>query len=136
MAGDSSSNSHRPWAVVTGASSGIGLELAREFARHGLDLLIVAENSAIKEAARQIDAPGIEVQALQVDLAQCDGVEALYREIQSKGRPLAAVAINAGVGAGGDFVRDTDLKDDLNVIDLNVRSTVHLAKRVLSPSAS
>lgn len=44
---------------------------------------------------------------------------------------MAAIAINAGVGAGGDFARETDLQDDLNVIDLNVRSTVHLAKRVL-----
>jgi uncharacterized protein len=124
------SNSNTPWAVVTGASTGIGLELAKQFARNGFDVLIVADESAIKEAAQKVRQPGIEVQALQVNLANHDGVETLYREIQSSGRPVDAIAINAGVGAGGDFVRETDLKDDLNVIDLNVRSTVHLAKLV------
>jgi len=125
------SNSTRPFAVVTGASTGIGLELAKEFARRGYDLLIAAENPEIASAVRQIDS-GVEVQSLQVDLAQYDGVEALYEAIESQGRPLDAIAINAGVGAGGDFVRDISLEDNLNVIDLNVRSTVHLAKRVLT----
>jgi short-subunit dehydrogenase len=58
-------------------------------------------------------------------------VEALYRAIVATGRPVDAIALNAGRGIGGDFVRDTDLRDELNVIDLNVTSTVHLAKRVL-----
>jgi short-subunit dehydrogenase len=124
-------NPNRPWAVVTGASSGIGLELAKQFARNGFDLLIVADEPAISEAAEKVRRPGIEVQTLQVDLAEFDGVESLYREIQSSGRPVDAIAINAGVGAGGDFVREGDLEEDLDVIDLNVRSTVHLAKRIL-----
>src|ERR1700733_11590843 len=125
------SNSNRPWAVVTGASTGIGLELAKQFARNGFDLLIVAEDSRITQAAEKVRQPGVQVQTLQVDLAKHEGVEKLYRAIESSGRPLDSIAINAGVGAGGDFARETKLEDDLNVIDLNVRSTVHLAKRVL-----
>jgi short-subunit dehydrogenase len=66
-----------------------------------------------------------------VDLATFDGVEELYAAIRESGRPVDAIAINAGRGIGGDFTRETDLRDELNVIDLNVTSTVHLAKLVL-----
>ena len=55
----------------------------------------------------------------------------MYSAIRATGRPVDAIAINAGVGVGGDFTRQTDLRDELNLIQLNVASTVHLAKRVL-----
>jgi short-subunit dehydrogenase len=129
-------NSNKPLAVVTGASSGIGLELAKQFAQHGFDVLMAAETPLITAAAASVRQAGVQVETVQADLAEYDGVETLYREIQSSGRPVDAIAINAGVGAGGDFARETDLKDDLNVIDLNVRSTVHLAKRVLKDMVS
>src|SRR3954468_18935800 len=120
------------FAVVTGASSGIGLELARQFAEHGYDLLIAAEDDGIATAAEALSGEsGSTVHPLRTDLATFEGVEQLYRAIQSDGRPVEAIAINAGRGAGGDFTRDTDLGDELNIIDLNVTSTVHLAKRVL-----
>ena len=64
-------------------------------------------------------------------MATYDGVEALYGKIQATGRPVEAIAINAGVGVGGEFAHETDLKDELNLINLNVVSTVHLAKRVV-----
>jgi short-subunit dehydrogenase len=122
----------RPFAVVTGASSGIGYELAKQFAQHGYDLLIAAEDTGIERAADDLRRDGGPwVQAVQVDLATFDGVEELYAAITSSGRPVDAIAINAGRGAGGDFTRGTDLRDELNIIDLNVTSTVHLAKRVL-----
>jgi len=109
--------SQRPLAVVTGASSGIGLELVHEFEEHDFDIIAAAEDAG---------ANGV-----RVDLATPEGVEELYRHIQATGRPVAALALNAGVGAAGAFATDTDLEDDLRVIDLNVRSTVHLAKLVL-----
>lgn len=118
----------RPLAMVTGASSGIGYELARQFAEHGFDLIINAENPAIADAARRLERAGVSVEPVQADLATHEGVELLYSRAAVDGRPLAAVAINAGVGAGGPFV-ETDLPDDLRVVDLNVRSSVHLAKR-------
>jgi uncharacterized protein len=122
----------RPLAVVTGASSGIGYELAREFAEHGYDLVIAAEDAGIDDAAGTLarDA-GPTVTPVRVDLATEAGVEELYARITATGRPVDAIALNAGVGAGGDFTRQTDLRDELTIVDLNVRSTVHLAKRVL-----
>jgi len=126
----------RPLAVVTGASSGIGLELARQFAEHGFDLLVAAEDSAIATAAEQLRTPGAAVEAVQVDLATYDGVEQLYAAIGRTGRPVDALALNAGLGEGGDFTTQTDLRQELNIIDVNVTSTVHLAKRVLPDMVS
>jgi short-subunit dehydrogenase len=122
-------NATRRYAVVTGASSGIGLEIAKQFARNGFDLLIAAEDAGLAQAAREIETLGASVEACQVDLATPEGVEELSRTIASA-RPVDAVAINAGVGVGGRFL-ETPLEDELKLIDLNVRSTVHLAKRVL-----
>ncbi len=122
---------HRPLAVVTGASSGIGYELAREFAANGFDLIVAAEDDAIVGAADDLEATGAEVEAVQVDLASEPGVDELYRRIRASGRPVEAIAINAGIGAGGAFATDTQLGDELRLVDLNVRSTVHLAKYVV-----
>lgn len=119
------------YAVVTGASSGIGLELAKQFAQHGFDLLVVADSAKITEAASALRSYNVSISEAQIDLAKPEGVEELSELIRRSGRPVDAIALNAGVGAGGDFVRETMLEADLNVIDLNVRSTVHLAKLVL-----
>jgi short-subunit dehydrogenase len=121
----------KPLAVVTGASSGIGFELARQFASNGFDLIVAAEDDAIATAGRELQGLGSDVEAVQVDLATDDGVEELYRRISAAGRQVDAVALNAGIGAGGAFATDTDLDDELRLIDLNVRSTVRLAKHVV-----
>ena len=121
----------RPFAVVTGASSGIGYELAAQFAAHGFDILAVAENAAISSAAERLaSAHGTEIRSLQADLATFEGVEELYREIRSTGRPLDSIAMNAGVGVSGPFV-ERELQDHLRLIKLNVESPVHLTQRVL-----
>ncbi|MBG0819695.1 SDR family NAD(P)-dependent oxidoreductase [Planomonospora sp. ID91781] len=121
----------RPLAVVTGASSGIGYELARQFARHGFDLVVAAEDEGLIPAARSLEELGAAVSSVRVDLAHHDGVEELHTRITAPGRPVDAIAINAGVGVGGDFARETDLDAELKLIKLNVISSVHLAKRVL-----
>ena len=121
----------RPLALVTGASSGIGFELAGQFAANGFDLVIVAEDAELHEAAALLETAGAAVEALQIDLATHDGVEEAHRCTTALGRPLAAAALNAGVGAGGAFATDTALEDELTIVDLNVRSTVHLAKYVV-----
>lgn len=119
------------FAVVTGASSGIGYELAKVFANNGYDLLVTSGSEKIDSAAADFDGLGVDVKRVQADLATYEGVEKLWSEIKATARPIDAIAINAGVGVGGDFARETDLKEELNMIQLNVTSVVHLAKRVL-----
>ena len=119
------------FAVVTGASSGIGLELAKLFTADGYDLIVAAEANEIVVVAEGLQQSGVEAEAVQVDLATDTGVDELYRRIQAAGRPVDAVCLNAGIGAGGAFATDTDLAEELKLIDLNVRSTVHLAKHVV-----
>jgi uncharacterized protein len=126
-----SSSSPRRLAVVTGASSGIGLELAKQFAAHGFNLIVAAEDDDVAVAAEGLRTSGVSAEAVQVDLATETGVEDLYSQMAVAGRPIDAVALNAGVGAGGAFATDTDLADELRLIDLNVRSTVQLAKHVV-----
>src|SRR3954454_7296844 len=121
----------KPFAVVTGASSGIGLELAKQFAQHGFDLLVTSAGPRIGVAKQELENLGARVELTEADLSTYDGVEKLYGAIRATGRPVDALAINAGVGVGGDFARDTDLADELQLIDLNIPSTVHLAKRAL-----
>lgn len=118
-------------AMVTGASSGIGFELARQFADHGYDLVVAAEDDAIHTAAGALSGNGIHVEPVQVDLRTADGVERLYKEATAAGRQVDAAALNAGVGRGESFL-DSPLDDDLSIIDLNVRSTVHMAKLLLA----
>jgi short-subunit dehydrogenase len=123
--------SSRPFAIITGASSGIGYELAVQFAEHDFDLMIASGSSAINDAAARLRDHGVSVQSVEADLASSEGVEKLYREIRTAGRPVDALVLNAGVGVSGDFVRDTDWNEELNLINLNVISPVHLAKLVL-----
>ena len=92
----------RPLAVVTGASNGIGYELAKQFAQNGFDLLITATGSTINEAAQAFEKLGALVETVQAELATYDGVETLYKQIKATGRSVDAIAINAGVGVGGD----------------------------------
>lgn len=123
-------SSARSFAVVTGASSGIGYHLARTFAQNGFDVLMTAEDERLAKAAREVETLGAKVTTVQADLTKQEEVEKLWREVEATGRPVDAIAINAGVGVGGDFARETELEDELEIVDLNVRSTVHLAKRV------
>ncbi len=120
----------RPLAVVTGASSGIGYELAKQFAQNGFDLIVTATGSNINEAAGAFEELGAKVETVQADLTTYNGVETLISQIQATGRPVEAIAINAGVGVGGKFT-ETDLQEELNLINLNVVSSVHLAKQVV-----
>jgi len=120
----------RPLALVTGASSGIGLELARQFATGGFDLVVAAEDAGLAGAAASLRQGGGEVLAVQADLRSREGVERVWAAVQEGGRPLEAVALNAGVGLGRPFV-EQDLDEVLSMVDLNVRSTTHLAHLVL-----
>jgi uncharacterized protein len=123
-------SSDRELAAVTGASNGIGFELAMQFAANGFDLIVAAEDDRLHGRVPELEALGASVTAVQCDLATHEGVERLFSAIQGAGRPLDAIALNAGVGVAGEFIH-TSLEDDLNLIALNITSVVHLAKRVL-----
>src|SRR5205085_11041383 len=97
------STNERPYAVVTGASSGIGYELADQFAQHGFDVLVAAEDDGIRSAAERLSSHGTHVESVQADLATPEGVEELYKRIQLSARPLDSIAMNAGVGVAGPF---------------------------------
>jgi short-subunit dehydrogenase len=121
---------NRKFAVITGASSGIGLELARQCIEHDFDILIAAEDEGIHEAARHLGAAGAAVEAVQSDLSTFEGCEKLVAAVNNSNRHLDALLLNAGVGVGGSFVQ-TDLEDELKMIALNANAVVHLAKRLV-----
>ncbi|AWJ87016.1 oxidoreductase (plasmid) [Azospirillum sp. TSH58] len=117
----------RSLAVVTGASTGIGLELAKQCARNGFDLLIAADDPAIEEAAKELRSLGALVETVQADLATLDGVDALFAAV--KGRPVDALLANAGHGLGHGFL-DQDFQEARHVIDTNITGTLYLIQTI------
>jgi len=115
------------FAIVTGASSGIGYELAMLCAKDGCDLLVAADMPDLDQAAGQFRAHGVSVDAVNVDLATPDGVDRLYAA--AKGRPVDILIANAGHGLGGGFL-DRDFDELRHVIDTNITGTVYLIQKV------
>jgi len=114
-------------ALVTGASSGIGLSLAKELARRGYDLVVCSAGERLDEATEVLEGNGVSVHKVQADLATREGVEKLWSEVTALKRDLDIVRINAGVGVGGLFA-ETDLDAELNMVYLNCAGTLQLAK--------
>jgi len=117
----------RKFAMVTGASTGIGYELAKCCARDGYDLLIAADEPEIFNAAERLRELGVTVQAVETDLATIEGVDELYGA--ANGRPVDALLANAGHGLGKAFL-DQDWNEARHVIDTNVTGTVYLVHKV------
>lgn len=119
----------RPLAVVTGASSGIGYELARLLATDGYDLVIAADQPEITTAAEALGATGAKVHALQADLATLDGVDRLCSDVERLGRPVDVLCANAGHGLGKGFL-DQDFTAVRHVVDTNITGTIYLIHRI------
>lgn len=117
----------RPLAIVTGASTGIGLELAKCCAEDGYDLLICADEPEIEAAAEQLKSHGGWVQAVQADLGTQEGVDKLVATIGAK--PVEALLANAGRGLGDSFL-DQDFEKAKDVVDVNVTGTISLIHQI------
>lgn len=125
----------RKLALITGASTGIGYELAKVFAKNNYDLVINSSTERISAKVSELEAFGVKVIDVQADLATREGCDLLYNKISSLGRLLDVAVLNAGVGASGAFT-DTDFEKELNVMNLNVVYTVYLTKLVLKDMVS
>lgn len=115
-------------AVVTGASTGIGLELARLAAQDGYDLIVVADEPQINGVAEEFTKYDVKVESVEADLSGIDGVDQLLAA--AAGRPIDILIANAGVGTGGAFL-EQDVAKWRHSIDTNVTGTVYLLQKVL-----
>ena len=118
---------NKPFAIVTGASSGIGLELAAICAQEGFDLLVAADRPEIHSAADRFRGLGAKVTVVEADLATTIGVDQLWTA--AAGRPVDALLANAGHGLGHGFL-DQDFEDARHVIDTNITGTIYLVQLV------
>ncbi len=119
-------NSNRLLAVVTGASSGIGLELAKLCAKNGYDLVIAADEP-LAQSAESLRALGAQVEEVQTDLATLEGVDRLHAAV--RGRTVDALLANAGHGLGRAFL-DQDFAEIRHVIDTNITGTIYLVQKI------
>lgn len=124
----------RPLGLVTGASNGIGQELAREMVENGFDVMVVAEDEGILDVAAELSDLG-DVRPIRADLATRGGNDMVVDILVQEHRPLAAAAINAGIGVHGRLV-ETELEDHLRVIALNIVSAVHLGRWIAKDMVS
>ncbi len=118
----------RDLAVITGASTGIGFELAHIAAQDGYDLIVVADEPLIESAAQDFRAHAGEVQAVQADLATIEGVDQLLAA--ANGRSIDLLCANAGRGLGHGFL-EQDVADWRHVIDTNITGTLYLLQNVM-----
>jgi len=120
----------RPLAIVTGASTGIGYELALVCARNGFDLVVAADEAKIRQSAEDFRKAGAQVvEAVEADLATTEGNDKLYNVARALNRPVAALLANAGRGLGQAFL-DQDFAAVRHVIETNVTGTLYLIHRV------
>ena len=120
-------NTASTFDIVTGASTGIGLELAKCCAEDGYDLLIAADEPEIEAAAEELRRFGGNVQAVEADLATIEGVEQLLLAVD--GRAVDALLANAGRGLGHAFL-DQDFDEARRVVDTNITGTIYLLHRI------
>jgi uncharacterized protein len=117
----------RQFAIVTGASTGIGFELAKQCLEHGYDVLIAADEPEIEQAAAALRRADARVDAIEADLSKPEGVDKLYAA--AKGRKVDALLANAGRGLGKAFL-DQDVADWMRVVETNVTGTLLLIQKV------
>lgn len=131
--GQQATAGQRPLAVVTGATAGIGHELARTFAREGFDVVVAAEDARVDGVVAELRGEGVVAHGVRVDLATAEGCDDLVHAVDALGRPVDALALNAGVGVAGALLQAGTLDDQLRVVDLDVKGVVRLTHRLAPP---
>jgi short-subunit dehydrogenase len=116
------------FAIVTGASTGIGFELASIAAENNYDLLVVADEQLIEAAAQDFKGHGVQVTAVEADLSTLEGVDKLLAA--TNGRQIDLLCANAGRGLGKGFL-DQKVADWRRVVDTNITGTLYLLQNVL-----
>ena len=121
------------WALVTGASSGIGVDLARLFAQAGCNVVITARRIERLQALREEleGEQGVQVEVIANDLSMPEGARALFDAVQAKDIPISILVNNAGIGLNGQFAQ-LSLEDQMGMIQLNVNSLTELTHRFLT----
>ncbi|QNE30890.1 SDR family NAD(P)-dependent oxidoreductase [Sphingomonas sp. NBWT7] len=115
-------------AIITGASTGIGFELASIAAREGYDIIVVADEPLINAAARDFEQFGTKVEAVEADLSSIEGVDRVLDA--AAGRRIDVVCANAAISKGGPFL-DESVADWRRSVDTNITGTVYLLQRTL-----
>ena len=127
---------NRPVALITGASSGIGLDLAKLFAQGGHDLVLVARNEeALKAVAADCEKSGVKVHVLAKDLSDLNAAQEIFDELSSRGVAVEVLVNNAGFGTHGPFVR-TKLEDEVGMIQVNITALIALTRLFLPAMVS
>lgn len=120
------------WALITGASAGIGADLARLFAQNHYSLILVSRNQTRLEVLAQElrEKHSVPVEVISVDLAQPNGAFELWKEVEKRQRIIEILVNNAGIGVYGEFVQ-TSLEEELQLIQLNIVTLTTLTKLAL-----
>jgi short-subunit dehydrogenase len=127
---------NRQVALITGASSGIGLDLAKIFAQGGHDLVLVARNEdALRAVAADCEKSGVKVHVLAKDLSNPSAAQEIFDELSSRGIAVEVLVNNAGFGTHGPFVR-TKLEDEVGMIQVNITALIALTRLFLPPMIS
>lgn len=118
-------------ALITGASSGIGLELARIFAKEGHDTILVARSGdKLRELESELQRYGGQARSITADLSRMEEADKVYRQLKEEGIAIEFLVDNAGFGDYGPFFQ-TDWNKEAMMIDLNVKSLTYMAKLFL-----
>lgn len=120
------------WALITGASSGLGVDFARELAARGANIILAARRldrlESVREAIGKLHA--VQIETMQVDLAAPDAPQTLHDQLEAGGRPIDMLINNAGLGIYGPFL-EIEWAREKAMLELDIVTLTHMSKLFL-----